>query len=134
MAWRPENLKAELHTLVPRGLRDGGAVNDVRQRPQDWPAGGRSGERPMITPSFIRSVRNDLSLVIFVGRRHAVARRQRDELLAPVVEKYKQALIEPLDDAIEQGLAFRQTHAVSLREALGRDDVSTKLGHCTESP
>ena len=48
MAWRPENLKAELHTLVPRGLRDGGAVNDVRQRPQDWPAGGRSGERPQV--------------------------------------------------------------------------------------
>ena len=44
----------------------------------------------------------------------------------PVREK--EALFTLLDDAIEQGLAFCNTNGVPLREALGRDDVFTKLG------
>jgi type I restriction enzyme R subunit len=44
----------------------------------------------------------------------------------PVREK--EALFKLLDDAIEQGLAFCNTNGVPLREALGRDDVFTKLG------
>ena len=47
-----------------------------------------------------------------------------DEL--PVREK--EALFTLLDDAIEQGLAFCTRNSVPLREALGRDDVFTKLG------
>jgi len=48
-----------------------------------------------------------------------------DEL--PVREK--EALFTLLDDAIEQGLAFCTMNGVPLRDALGRDDVFTKLGH-----
>lgn len=44
----------------------------------------------------------------------------------PVREK--EALFTLLDDAIEQGLAFCNTNGVPLRDALGRDDVFTKLG------
>lgn len=44
----------------------------------------------------------------------------------PVREK--EALFTLLDDAIEQGLAFCTTNGVPLCEALGRDDVFTKLG------
>ena len=47
-----------------------------------------------------------------------------DEL--PVHEK--EELFTLLDEAIEQGLTFCTEHDVPLREALGRDDVFTKLG------
>jgi type I restriction enzyme R subunit len=47
-----------------------------------------------------------------------------DEL--PVRDKAE--LFTLLDEALEQGLAFCDTQAVALREALGRGDVFTKLG------
>ena len=57
-------------------------------------------------------------------RDYAAGPTDDDEL--PVREK--QALFDLLDDAVEQGLAFCHDNNVPLREALGRDDVFTKLG------
>jgi len=57
-------------------------------------------------------------------RDYAAGPTDDDEL--PVREK--EALFTLLDEAIEQGLAFCQSNGVPLREALGRDDVFTKLG------
>ena len=57
-------------------------------------------------------------------RDYAAGPANDDEV--PVREKAE--LFVLLDDAIEQGLAFCTQNAVPLREALGRDDVFTKLG------
>jgi type I restriction enzyme, R subunit len=57
-------------------------------------------------------------------RDYAAGPTSDDEM--PVREK--KALFDLLEDAIEQGLAFCESNAVPLREALGRDDVFTKLG------
>jgi type I restriction enzyme, R subunit len=57
-------------------------------------------------------------------RDYAAGPADDDEM--PVREK--EALFTLLDDAIEQGLNFCQGNGVPLRDALGRDDVFTKLG------
>jgi type I restriction enzyme, R subunit len=57
-------------------------------------------------------------------RDYAAGPTDDDEL--PV--RHKEALFGLLDDAIEQGLGFCQSNGVLLREALGRDDVFSKLG------
>lgn len=55
---------------------------------------------------------------------YAAGPEDDDEL--PVRDKAE--LFTLLDEALEQGLAFCDTQAVALREALGRGDVFTKLG------
>jgi type I restriction enzyme, R subunit len=57
-------------------------------------------------------------------RDYAAGPTEDDEL--PVREK--DALFALLDDAIEQGLGFCTANGVPLRDALGREDVFTKLG------
>ena len=57
-------------------------------------------------------------------RDYAAGPTDDDEM--PVREK--EALFALLDEAIEQGLAYCQSNGVPLRDALGRDDVFTKLG------